>query len=138
MHAALNRLPIRSLVSGALVALFLSHVGSAPAQTRLQYEAMRQKMVKEVLIDGGIKDERVLDVFRKIPRHEFVAVEHRQKAYFDMAIPIGEQQTISSPFIVAYMTQTLDTKPTDKVLEIGTGSGFQAAGLRPRPADSSS
>jgi protein-L-isoaspartate(D-aspartate) O-methyltransferase len=131
MHAALNCLPIRRLVGSAVVALLLSHAVAASAQTRLQYEAMRQKMVKEVLIDGGIKDERVLDVFRKIPRHEFVAVEHRQKAYFDMAIPIGEQQTISSPFIVAYMTQSLDTKPTDKVLEIGTGSGFQAAVLSP-------
>ena len=103
----------------------------ADAQTRVQFEKMRQQMVEKVLIAGGIKDQRVIDVFREVPRHEFVAVEHRKNAYFDMAIPIGDQQTISSPFIVAYMTQSLDPKPNEKVLEIGTGSGFQAAVLSP-------
>ncbi|WP_254508748.1 protein-L-isoaspartate(D-aspartate) O-methyltransferase [Anatilimnocola floriformis] len=120
----------RLSIFAAAAVLFLSQA-VASAQTRVQFEKMRQQMVDKVLVAGGIKDQRVLDVFRQIPRHEFVAVEHRQKAYFDMAIPIGDQQTISSPFIVAYMTQSLDPKPTDKVLEIGTGSGFQAAVLSP-------
>jgi protein-L-isoaspartate(D-aspartate) O-methyltransferase len=118
----------------ALLVLLVSLV-SSPADgqtlTRVQYERLRKQMVEEVLVGGGIKDERVLEVFRQIPRHEFVAAEHKKNAYLDMALPIGDQQTISSPFIVAYMTQSLDPQPTDKVLEIGTGSGFQAAVLSP-------
>lgn len=111
--------------------ILLPAISHAQVLTRLQYEKLRKQMVEEVLVGGGIKDQRVLDVFREIPRHEFVAAEHKKNAYYDMALPIGDQQTISSPFIVAYMTQSLDTKPTDKVLEIGTGSGFQAAVLSP-------
>ena len=114
-----------------LMSFFLSGVASAQPLSRVQFERMRKQMVDDVLIGGGIKDERVLDVFREIPRHEFVAAEHKKNAYYDMALPIGDQQTISSPFIVAYMTQSLAVKPTDKVLEIGTGSGFQAAVLSP-------
>jgi protein-L-isoaspartate(D-aspartate) O-methyltransferase len=77
----------------------------------------------------------VLDAMRATPRHEFVALNQRDMAYFDMALPIGEGQTISPPFIVAYMTEQLDPQPTDKVLEIGTGSGFQAAVLSPLVKD---
>ena len=79
--------------------------------------------------DTLVHHPRVLDAVRRTLRHEFVAEPHRKNAYFDMAFPIGEHQTISSPFIVAYMTQSLDPQPTDKVLEIGTGSGYQAAVL---------
>ncbi len=68
---------------------------------------------------------------RNTPRHEFIPLAERKLAYFDMALPIGEGQTISPPFMVAYMTETLDPKPEDKVLEIGTGSGYQAAVLSP-------
>ena len=68
---------------------------------------------------------------RLTPRHEFVSAAQRPLAYFDMALPIGEAQTISGPFVVAYMTEKLDPKPTDRVLEIGTGSGYQAAVLSP-------
>ncbi|QDU28648.1 Protein-L-isoaspartate O-methyltransferase [Anatilimnocola aggregata] len=124
----LSRLSIALLALGCLLALV---PGLAQAQTRLQFEKMRKSMVDEVIIGAGIKDQRVIDAMLATPRHEFVAVEHRKSAYLDMAIPIGDQQTISSPFIVAYMTQSLDPKPTDKVLEIGTGSGFQAAVLSP-------
>src|SRR5437588_10870908 len=72
---------------------------------------------------------------RTTPRHEFMPITERAKAYFDMALPIGEKQTISGPFVVAYMTEQLDPQPTDTVLEIGTGSGYQAAVLSPLVKD---
>lgn len=118
----------------AVAALVLCTAAAARAQPR-PYEAARKKLVDEVLLRSGIKDERVLKAMQDTPRHEFVAPGLRTKAYLDMALPIGEQQTISSPFIVAYMTQSLDPQPTDKVLEIGTGSGFQAAVLSPLVKD---
>lgn len=101
------------------------------AQTESQFETARHRMVDEVVAGAGVKDPRVLRAIRATPRHEFVATNLRKQAYFDMALPIGFQQTISSPFIVAYMTESLDPQPTDKVLEIGTGSGYQAAVLSP-------
>ena len=83
-------------------------------------------------VAGGRRQERAgLDSIRKTLRHEFVNFRDRPYAYYDMALPIGEGQTISPPFIVAYMTEQLDPQPTDKVLEIGTGSGYQAAVLSP-------
>ncbi|MBI3839362.1 MAG: protein-L-isoaspartate(D-aspartate) O-methyltransferase [Planctomycetia bacterium] len=78
---------------------------------------------------AGVKSPRILAVMRTAPRHEFVPADVRQYAYLDMALPIGEHQTISPPFVVAYMTAQLDPRPTDTVLEIGTGSGYQAAVL---------
>lgn len=104
---------------------------AARAQTESQFEQARHRMVAEVVAGAGVKDPRVLQAIRDTPRHEFVATNQRKQAYFDMALPIGFQQTISSPFIVAYMTESLDPQPTDKVLEIGTGSGYQAAVLSP-------
>ncbi len=103
----------------------------AGAQTQVQFEQARKKMVEEVVIGSGVKDERVIKAMLATRRHEFVDIQHRREAYLDKAIPIGDKQTISSPFIVSYMTQSLDPKPTDKVLEIGTGSGYQAAVLSP-------
>jgi protein-L-isoaspartate(D-aspartate) O-methyltransferase len=100
-------------------------------QTRREYEKLRRTMVDDFVAAAGVDDQRVLDALLATPRHEFVATQYRDRAYFDMALPIGENQTISSPFIVAYMTQSLDPQPTDKVLEIGTGSGYQAAVLSP-------
>jgi len=88
-------------------------------------------MVDEEIVDAGLKNQRVIAAMRITPRHEFVGLKERQLAYFDMALPIGEGQTISPPFIVAYMTEQIDPQPTDKVLEIGTGSGYQAAILSP-------
>jgi protein-L-isoaspartate(D-aspartate) O-methyltransferase len=88
-------------------------------------------MVDESIAGAGVKDPRVLKAALATPRHEFVSAQYRAQAYFDMALPIGESQTISSPFIVAYMTETLNPQPTDRVLEIGTGSGYQAAILSP-------
>jgi protein-L-isoaspartate(D-aspartate) O-methyltransferase len=128
---------VSRLLRRAVVALLLVVATASPAacQTKSAYERARQKMVDEVLIAAGVKDERVVKAMLATPRHEFVATSLRPKAYLDIALPIGEQQTISSPFIVGYMTQSLDPQPTDKVLEIGTGSGYQAAVLSPLVKD---
>jgi protein-L-isoaspartate(D-aspartate) O-methyltransferase len=99
------------------------------------YQAARRKLIQEAIVDSGIKDERVIASIRDTPRHEFVPRHLRQLAYEDMALPIGDKQTISSPFIVAFMTEALEPEPTDKVLEIGTGSGYQAAVLSPLVRD---
>ena len=88
-------------------------------------------MVAEQLAGPGrdIRDGRVLEAMRKVPRHEFVPAEMRAHAYRDRPLPIGQGQTISQPYIVAFMTEQLQTRRTDRVLEIGTGSGYQAAVL---------
>ena len=86
-------------------------------------------MVDEEIVAAGVKNPRVIAAMRATPRHEFVPVNKWPNAYYDMALPIGEGQTISPPFIVAYMTKAIDPQPKDKVLEIGTGSGYQAAVL---------
>ena len=105
---------------------------TAAAQTSTtEFTAQREKMVRDEVQAAGVKNERVLDSIRKTLRHEFVNFRDRPYAYFDMALPIGQGQTISPPFIVAYMTEQLDPQPSDKVLEIGTGSGYQAAVLSP-------
>jgi protein-L-isoaspartate(D-aspartate) O-methyltransferase len=86
-------------------------------------------MVDDEIVEAGVKNPRVIEAMRRTPRHEFVPLAQRKNAYFDMALPIGDGQTISPPFIVAYMTEAIDPQPGDKVLEIGTGSGYQAAVL---------
>ena len=101
------------------------------AQGRQEFDAARNKMVDQEIAGAGVKNPRVVEAMRRTPRHEFVPVNERKYAYLDMALPIGEGQTISPPFVVAYMTEALDPKPEDKVLEIGTGSGYQAAILSP-------
>jgi protein-L-isoaspartate(D-aspartate) O-methyltransferase len=93
------------------------------------YESKRQRMVDEQFIGRDITDKRVLDAMRKVPRHIFVPEEHRELAYSDCPLPIGQNQTISQPYIVALMTQMLGLKGDEVVLEIGTGSGYQAAVL---------
>jgi protein-L-isoaspartate(D-aspartate) O-methyltransferase len=101
-------------------------------QTPQEFARMRAQMVELAVKGAGVTDPRVLKVMLSTPRHEFVPPRlRRTQAYLDAGIPIGEGQTISSPFIVAYMTQALDPQPTDRVLEIGTGSGYQAAILSP-------
>ncbi len=97
---------------------------------QVNYEAAREKLIQDVLIPGGVKP-RVIEAIRRTPRHEFVPLAVRLDSYADSALPIGASQTISSPYIVSIMTQELDVQPTHKVLEIGTGSGFQAAVLSP-------
>lgn len=90
------------------------------------YKELREFMVNTQLIPRGIKDERVLTVMKKIPRHLFVPEYIQHRAYDDMALSIGEGQTISQPYMVAIMTELLELKGNEKVLEIGTGSGYQA------------
>jgi protein-L-isoaspartate(D-aspartate) O-methyltransferase len=89
----------------------------------------RERMVDEQLVRRGITDERVLAAMRRIPRHRFVDEGLRHRAYGDYPLPIGEEQTISQPYIVALMTSLLELTGREKVLEIGTGSGYQAAVL---------
>jgi protein-L-isoaspartate(D-aspartate) O-methyltransferase len=89
----------------------------------------RARMVNQQLAKRDIRNARVLDAMRAVPRHEFVPEKLRALAYEDRPLPIGFEQTISQPYIVALMTQELDPKPADRVLEIGTGSGYQAAVL---------
>lgn len=87
----------------------------------------RQNMVDEQLVSRGIRDQRVLSAFLEVPRHKFVEEYLKYKAYDDYPLSIGYGQTISQPYMVALMTETLSTKPEDAILEIGTGSGYQAA-----------
>jgi protein-L-isoaspartate(D-aspartate) O-methyltransferase len=91
------------------------------------YRRRREEMVERQIAARGISDKRVLAAMRKVERHLFVPDALRDQAYRDFPLPIGEGQTISQPFIVAEMTQALALSPTDKVLEIGTGSGYQTA-----------
>jgi len=91
------------------------------------YSAMREEMVQAQLIPRGISDERVLQAFRRVPRHLFVEPDKAHLAYRDHPLAIGREQTISQPYIVALMTQSLGLKGGEKVLEIGTGSGYQTA-----------
>jgi protein-L-isoaspartate(D-aspartate) O-methyltransferase len=115
------------VIAGVLLALSNETMG----QSEFEFEQRRLAMVEKAVKGAGVTDERVLQSIRDTRRHEFMPPRFRNQAYFDMAVPIGDRQTISSPFIVAFMTQTLDLKPTDRVLEIGTGSGYQAAVLSP-------
>jgi protein-L-isoaspartate(D-aspartate) O-methyltransferase len=112
---------VTALASGALCA-------SQPP-TEQTYQAQRTAMVDEQLRPRGIDDARVLDAMRAVPRHRFVPEQLRHLAYADRPLPIGRGQTISQPFIVAYMTEALELDRDDAVLEIGTGSGYQAAVL---------
>ncbi len=95
----------------------------------LKYERQREEMVRTQIEARGVTDPKVLFAMRKVPRHLFVSEAMRDQAYGDFPLPIGEQQTISQPYIVAEMTQALQPHEDDRILEIGTGSGYQAAVL---------
>jgi protein-L-isoaspartate(D-aspartate) O-methyltransferase len=101
-------------------------VGSINTTTE-RFEWQRRQMVEYQLRDRGIKNERVLAAMSQVPRHQFVDPSLRDLAYSDRPLPIGHNQTISQPYIVAYMTETAEISSSDKVLEIGTGCGYQAA-----------
>ncbi len=121
--------PIRILAAGCMVVATGLAAAADPSADR--FAAARERMVRDDIAAGGVVDPRVLEAMRLTPRHEFVPAAQRSLAYFDMSLPIGEAQTISGPFVVAYMTEKLEPKPTDRLLEIGTGSGYQAAVLAP-------
>ncbi|MCU0611045.1 MAG: protein-L-isoaspartate(D-aspartate) O-methyltransferase [Candidatus Eisenbacteria bacterium] len=93
------------------------------------WAAARQRMVERQILSRGVADRRVLDALSAVERHRFVPVDVRDLAYTDQPLPIGDGQTISQPYIVALMTELLDPQPGDTLLEIGTGSGYQAAVL---------
>lgn len=128
-------------VRGAAMALLLGSVacagdteGRTGTANKPDYAAQRKQLVDGQLAGrswgaGRLTDKRVLDAMRKVPRHAFVPREMRPHAYADTPLPIGHEQTISQPFVVAAMTQLLAPEEDDKVLEIGTGSGYQAAVL---------
>jgi protein-L-isoaspartate(D-aspartate) O-methyltransferase len=93
----------------------------------MHFDIARKKMVQEQIVARGISDQRVIDAMLKIPRHIFVQEAFAAQAYSDSSLPIGEKQTISQPYMVALMTELLGLTARDKVLEIGTGSGYQTA-----------
>ena len=115
----------------SIVLLPMAWDTAAWAQSRHAFDEARGKMVDKEIVAAGVKNPRVIQSMRSTPRHEFVPLAQRKYSYLDMALPIGQSQTISPPFVVAYMTESLDPRATDKVLEIGTGSGYQAAVLSP-------
>lgn len=96
-------------------------------QERDELRQARQEMVENQIKSRGVTDERVLEALRKVPRHVFIQENHQSEAYADHPLPIGSGQTISQPYIVALMTEHLGLRGEEKVLEIGTGSGYQAA-----------
>jgi len=91
------------------------------------FEAQRERMVEVQIKARGVKEERVLEAMRKVPRHAFVPEDMKSYAYQDEPLPIGEGQTISQPYIVAYMTEVLKLRADERILEVGTGSGYQTA-----------
>ena len=104
-------------------------VAPTPGPTDDPFVQARQQMVETGIIGWGVEDPAVIEAMRIVPRHEFVPSEYLDLAYANQPLPIGYGQTISQPYIVALMTQELDVQPGDRVLEIGTGSGYQAAVL---------
>jgi protein-L-isoaspartate(D-aspartate) O-methyltransferase len=110
-----------------IVALFAATGCGQKAPLVSDFAAQRQQMVQEQLTTRGINDQRVLAAMAKVPREEFVTPESRFASYEDGPLPIGYGQTISQPYIVAFMTEQLRPQPSDRVLEVGTGSGYQAA-----------
>jgi protein-L-isoaspartate(D-aspartate) O-methyltransferase len=122
-----------ALILELLLPLTPARVGNGGAFSRPlpspsdEYEAAREQMIREQIEARGVRDPRVLAALRKVPRHLFVPPEEQGEAYNDYPLAIGYAQTISQPYVVAYMTEALELKPRDRVLEIGTGSGYQAA-----------
>ncbi|RUL89293.1 protein-L-isoaspartate(D-aspartate) O-methyltransferase [Tautonia sociabilis] len=128
-------MPMRSMLAATLAAAVLGMAAPLPCPAAQEapeaeddpFAAARARMVQRHLVERGIKDERVLEAFRTVPRHRFVPEEYQRLSYEDESIPIGEGQTITPPFDVAFMTEVLEPKETDTVYEVGTGSGYQAS-----------
>jgi protein-L-isoaspartate(D-aspartate) O-methyltransferase len=118
---------VRSVAQLLILVAFTATGCGQTAPSVSEFAAQRQRMVEQQLKAHDIKDERVLAAMGKVPREAFVPPESRAASYEDGPLPIGYDQTISQPYIVAFMTEQLRLKPSDRVLEIGTGSGYQAA-----------
>jgi len=114
----------RTLVIGTMLAL-----AGCASRAATDYPSQRKAMIEKQIQARGVRDERVLAAMAKVPRQLFVPTDVRAQAYEDRPLPIGHDQTISQPYIVALMTEAARVQPGDKVLEIGTGSGYQAAVL---------
>jgi protein-L-isoaspartate(D-aspartate) O-methyltransferase len=123
MTTSVSRLVLALLVLAACGPI----VGSQSPPAAAEWDAQRSRMVDSQLRARDIRDPRVLDAMREVPRHLFVPETERADAYGDFPLPIGFSQTISQPYIVGFMTQALEVSSEHKVLEIGTGSGYQAA-----------
>ena len=133
-HARRYRNPISTSglrIAGIVLIVSVAYgfSGSEPKRYIETWDEARKRMVDTQLISRDIRDMRLIDAMHKVPRHRFVPPAERLNAYIDSPLPIGYSQTISQPYIVAYMTQALEVRPTHRVLEIGTGSGYQAAVL---------
>lgn len=129
LSAALGaHMPIRRHVRAIMLTLFGAQAASAVGGAA-DYAAERADMVARQIAERGVHDERVLSAMRKVPRHEFVPDAEKRHAYRDTPLPIGQGQTISQPYIVALMTELARPDKSDRILEIGTGSGYQAAVL---------
>jgi protein-L-isoaspartate(D-aspartate) O-methyltransferase len=133
---SLNPIPIRffhaalaPLLSLLVVCATLLPLAAAERDTETKLARARREMVERQLRPRRIKDPKVLEAMSRVPRHLFVPEQHRSSAYHDGPVPIGEGQTISQPYIVALMSELAELKGDEKVLEIGTGSGYQAAVL---------
>lgn len=116
-------------VSGILSLLLLTSCGARSNSVDDEFVSLRKKMVETQILARDITDQRVLAAMLEIPRHKFVPREFQAQSYEDYPVPIGDEQTISQPYIVAFMSEALKVKPEDRVLEIGTGSGYQSAVL---------
>ena len=121
------RILVFLLILPILIMLSACKQDEKPKPIQDQYTLKRDKMVTDQIISRNVKNNLVLSAMRKVPRHEFVREQDKKYAYEDTPLEIGEDQTISQPYIVALMTELLELKGEEKVLEIGTGSGYQAA-----------
>jgi len=119
------------LQSAAFFSILFLHCGQRDnmKSDKNDYSLLRKKMVEDQISSRGVKDPNVIQAMLKVPRHLFVPESEQRSAYWDTPLPIGYNQTISQPYIVAFMTEQLKVKPGDRILEIGTGSGYQAAVL---------
>jgi protein-L-isoaspartate(D-aspartate) O-methyltransferase len=120
---------LRALGLGALLLAACGDALRAEPPGDAQLAAARERMVREQIEERGVRDPRVLAALRKVPRHAFVERQHWDDAYSDHPLPIGHGQTISQPYIVAAMSELAEVGPDERVLEVGTGSGYQAAVL---------
>jgi protein-L-isoaspartate(D-aspartate) O-methyltransferase len=133
MRQSMTRLLFRSLLAAGLVAPAAAQ--RAPSAEDAQFRARRLAMVERHIAGEGIKDSATLHAMRAVPRHEFVPARLRDEAYENHPLPIGLGQTISQPYIVGFMTEIVRPRPGMRVLEVGTGSGYQAAVLAATGAD---
>jgi len=112
----------KTLIAAVSAVAFL-----AAGRAEKEFRKEREAMVRDQIAARGVRDARVLEAMRRVPRHLFVPEQNRARAYGDHPLPLGRGQTISQPYIVAFMTECLALKPGEKVLEVGTGSGYQSA-----------